>query len=449
MPIGATTRRWPARGRDEHGPGAALRTMYSVRALREGLYAFLCLPTAVVGMAAAVATVFVSALAAVVLVATPVLSLVLAFDRGLGHAQRRLACSLLRVPVARPARPRRPRGVRGYLAYSLADPVAWRAVGCFVVRIPFGAAQFVVGFLPWCYGMLLVFYPVLAAVVPDQDAGPRGVKHSYGFQLGHFELGSWPLGLAVICAGVLVTAAAPWLTHAVLGLDRWLLPKLLGPAESSLRIRELEETRLHAVNEAAATLRRVERDLHDGAQARLVALGMRLGRAENRLDQAEIARARELIQESRDDVKTIISGLRELVRGIHPPALDAGLEPALATLAARAPIPATVCVELPSRPPAAVETMMYFAVAELLANAGKHSQATACAIVIATDGGTLRLTVSDDGAGGARPGGAESGLRGLAERARTLGGSLAIDSPPGGPTMITLDVPSRGQDDGG
>jgi signal transduction histidine kinase len=216
-----------------------------------------------------------------------------------------------------------------------------------------------------------------------------------------------------------------------------------------LRIAELEETRLHAVNEAATTLRRVERDLHDGAQARLVALGMRLGRAERRLDTADVTRARELVRESRDDIKTIIVGLRELVRGIYPPALDAGLEPALVTLAARAAIPTTIRVELPSRPSAAVETMMYFAVTELLANAGKHSQATTCAIGIATDGDTLRLTVSDDGIGGAGCDGAGSGLRGLAERARTLAGSLAISSPPGGPTTITLTVPFQGQEGGG
>jgi signal transduction histidine kinase len=331
----------------------------------------------------------------------------------------------------------------------LADPVAWRAVGCFVVRIPVGAIQFVVGFLPWCYGVLFVFYPVLAWVIGSHrdEAGASG--RSYGFQLGHFYLADWPLAVAVVFAGALVLAVAPWLTRAVLGLDRWLLPRLLGPAESSLRIRELEVTRSHAVNEAAATLRRVERDLHDGSQAQLVALGMRLGRVESRLDKADIARARELVRESRDEVKTIIVGLRELVRGIHPPALDAGLEAALVTLAARAPIPTTVRVDLPSRPPASVETMLYFAATELLANAGKHSRATACSIGIATDGDTLRLTVSDPGVGGAGLDGAGSGLRGLAERVRTQEGSLTISSPPGGPTMITVDIPAGDPEGGG
>jgi signal transduction histidine kinase len=421
---------------------AAWRTVYGARAGRECLYAFLSLPTAVVGAVALVATVLVGTLSAVLLVVAPVLLLVLAFDRGLAAIQRRLAGSLLRVPVARPDRGPRRRGVVALLARFLADPVAWRAVACFALRLPVGAVQFTVGFLPWLYGVLFVFYPVLAKVVGSPDSDAAGDQRSYGFQLGHFSLDSWPLALAVVCVGVLVLAAAPWLTHGVLGLDRWLLPRVLGPSESSLRIRELEETRLHAVNEAASTLRRVERDLHDGAQAQLVALGMRLGRAESQLGKADVARARELVRESRDEVRTIIVKLRQLVRGIHPPALDAGLEPALATLAARGAIPTTVRVDLPSRPPAAVETMLYFAATELLANAAKHSRATACSIGIATDGDTLRLTVSDDGVGGASSAGAGSGLRGLAERVRTLGGSLAVSSPRGGPTMITVDVPS-------
>jgi signal transduction histidine kinase len=424
--------------------GTRLRIVYGPRAWREGSYAFMCLPSAVAGLAAALATVFLGVLTAVVFIGLPVLSLLLAADRGLAHAQRRLAAALLRVPIAKPARARRPPGVRAFLAYSVADPVAWRAVGCFVVRIPFGAAQFVLGFVPLCAGVVLTFYPLLTQLVSSDDAERRRGDLSYGFQLGHFRLDSWPLGVLACGAGLLVLAAAPWLTHAVLGLDRWLLPRLLGPAESSMRIRELEATRQDAINQAAATLRRIERDLHDGAQAQLVALGMRLARAERQLDHADVTRARELVRASRDEVTTMIIDLRDLVRGIHPPALDAGLHRALATLAARAAIPTTVQVELPSRPPAAVETTLYFAVAELLTNAGKHSRATACAIEIVEDGDTLRLTASDDGIGGATQAGAGSGLRGLAERVRTLGGTLTLTSPPGGPTIITVDLPRRG-----
>jgi signal transduction histidine kinase len=426
-----------------------VRAVYGPRAGRECLYASLSLPTAFVGAVAVVATVLVGALSAMVLIVAPVLMLVLVFDRGLAHVLRWLAVSLLRLPVTRPDPPQRRRGVLGLLTSSLADPAAWRAVGCFVVRIPCGVVQFAVGFLPWCFGAVLLSFPLLSKVVLSPGSDPSGAEHSWGYQLGHFRLDSWLLGFSVVGCGVLVLMSAPWLTHAVLGLDRWLLPRLLGPAESSLRIRELEETRLHVVNEAASTLRQVERDLHDGPQAHLVALGMKLARAERRLDETDVARARQLVRDSRDDVRTIIVRLRELVRGIHPPALDAGLEPALETLAARGPIPTTVRVGLPDRPPAAVETMVYFAATELLANAGKHSQATACSIGVAADGDTLHLTVSDDGIGGASAGGAGSGLRGLAERVRSVGGSLTVNSPKGGPTVVIVDVPTPGHDGAG
>ena len=144
---------------------------------------------------------------------------------------------------------------------------------------------------------------------------------------------------------------------------------------------------------------------------------------------------------SRQDAREIIGELRELVRGIHPPALDSGLEPALRTLAARAPIPTAVRVELPSRPPASVETMLYFSAAELLTNAGKHSAASTIALTLLSDGERVRLIATDDGKGGARLDGEGSGLRGLAERVRTVDGHLDVDSPPGGPTTVTIEVP--------
>jgi signal transduction histidine kinase len=156
-----------------------------------------------------------------------------------------------------------------------------------------------------------------------------------------------------------------------------------------------------------------------------------------------VDQAAELVQTSRGDTKAIIAELRELVRGIHPPALDSGLEPALATLASRCAIPATVRVELPARPPASVETMLYFSAAELLTNVGKHSEASTVVLTVLTDGDRARLIATDDGRGGARLDGEGSGLRGLAERVRTVDGHLDIDSPPGGPTTITIDVPVR------
>jgi signal transduction histidine kinase len=175
----------------------------------------------------------------------------------------------------------------------------------------------------------------------------------------------------------------------------------------------------------------------------MIALGMRLGRVESRLGRGDTDAALALVRESRDEAREIVQELRELVRGIHPPALDAGLEPALATLAARGALPTTVRVELEERPAASVETMLYFAAAELLTNAAKHSGAQHIAVTVLGVGGSLRLLVTDDGCGGASPDGTGSGLRGLAERVRTVDGRLGIDSPPGGPTTISVELEGR------
>jgi signal transduction histidine kinase len=244
--------------------------------------------------------------------------------------------------------------------------------------------------------------------------------------------------------------ASPRLTELLLLLDQILMRRLLGPSEDSLRIRELEQTRSHAINEAAATLRRIERDLHDGAQARLVALGMQLGRAERQLERGNTESGLELVRETRAEAKSIVQDLRNLVRGIHPPALDSGLAPALTTLAAKTPIPTTVRVNLEARLSAAAETILYFTAAELLTNAAKHSGARAIAVTVVSDAhdDDVRLIVTDDGCGGARLDSAGSGLRGLSERLRTMDGRLTVDSPVGGPTTVTVQLPANKPNEG-
>jgi signal transduction histidine kinase len=419
---------------------STLRRAYGGRALRECLYTLLSLPMAVIGLGAVIATLVLGILSAIVII-VPLLPIFLAFDRSLGGLHRALGRRLLRVDVAKPVRAPRKRGLLGFLVYHLADAVAWRAVAYLALRYPLGIIEFTLGFVPWLYSLLFIAAPVIRIVSPEYQTDSHGVRHDSFVQFGNFYFDTDAKALLLTAAGVLLLLAAPWMTHGVLFFDRWLLPRLLGPTDSSLRIQELEKTRSHAINEAALTLRRVERDLHDGAQARLVALGMRLGRAETRLERNDPAQAAVLVREAREEVKGIIAELRELVRGIHPPALDAGLEAALATLAARSPVPATVRVDLPHRPAASIETMLYFAAAELLTNIGKHSHATWCSIGVTTDGHVLRLTVADDGAGGASLEGPGSGLRGLAERVRTTDGSLAVDSPPGGPTEVTVSMP--------
>lgn len=420
----------------------ALREIVAARTWREVLYALLGPALGALGFGAVFGTVLLTvASVGTVVVLVPVLPFFLAVDRAVGGLCRRTANVLLRLEVPKPARPPRGPGLLGFLVRHLGDPVAWRAVAYLALRPPLGLVQFVLGVLPWMYALLFMSYPLLWYLEPQHAVDRHGVRHTFALQIGDYYIDTWPRGLMMMGFGALLLLAAPWLTRGSLLADRWLLPRLLGPSASSLRIRELEETRANAINEAAATLRRIERDLHDGVQARLVALGIRLGRAESRLAARDYDRAAQLVSTARQEAKETIVELRELVRGIHPPALDSGLETALRTLAARSPVPATVRVELPHRPPASVETMLYFSAAELLANAGKHSAAASIALTVLSDGERTRLIATDDGKGGARLDGEGSGLRGLAERVRTVDGRLDVDSPPGGPTTITIEVP--------
>jgi signal transduction histidine kinase len=417
----------------------ALREPLTARALREFCYSVLGLPLAYLGLGLFIATIVLGALSVIVII-MPLLPIFLAFDRGVAGLYRSLARKLLGLRIDRPVRPKRQPGLFGLLAYYLADPVAWRAVAYFVIRAPLGVVQFAVAVVFWVEGLFMAFYLVSWSF---ETPGTRNAHDNVidSVSIGHFYFNTLPRAILVTCVGLLLLLAAPWATRGPLIIDRWLMSRLLGPIASVVRIQELERTRTNAINEAAMTLRRIERNLHDGAQVRLVALGMRLGRAETRLDKGQTQEAKDLLHEAREEVKEIVVELRELVRDIHPPALDAGLEAALTTLAARSQIPTTVRVDLAMRPGAAVETTLYFAAAELLANAAKHSRADGASIGLASDGSTLRLTVADDGAGGAALDGQGSGLRGLAERVRTLDGTLTVDSPVGGPTTIIIDLP--------
>jgi signal transduction histidine kinase len=237
---------------------------------------------------------------------------------------------------------------------------------------------------------------------------------------------------------------------ALLGLGAWLAPqtfplvrRMLGlapAAELARRVQRLTETRAVAVDTASADLRRLERDLHDGAQARLVALGMSL-RAAERLIPDNPAAAVALVAEARETSARALTELRELVRGVLPPVLaDRGLVDAVRALALDCPLRVETEIDLPGRLPAPIETACYFAVAELLTNAAKHSSAREARITMAHSGGLLRIEVTDFGLGGADPS-AGSGLAGVEKRLATFDGILAVSSPAGGPTIVVLEVP--------
>ncbi len=245
-----------------------------------------------------------------------------------------------------------------------------------------------------------------------------------------------PLGIAIAALGL---RAGPSLLTAYGNLAR----TMLGPtrqAELALRVRHLAETRTDTIDAGAAEMRRIERDLHDGAQARLVAMGMTLDAADQLIETSPAA-ARALLAEARQSSVRALAELRDLVRGIHPPVLaDRGLAEAVRALALDMPLRAQVACELPGRPPPPVESAAYFAVSELLTNVSKHAGAGQTWIDIRHSGGMLQIAVTDDGYGGADPG-RGTGLRGVERRVAAFDGVLAVSSPPGGPTVVNMEIP--------
>jgi signal transduction histidine kinase len=232
--------------------------------------------------------------------------------------------------------------------------------------------------------------------------------------------------------------AAPRLLRGYGTLARSMLGPT-GQAELAWRTRHLAQTRADAIDAGAAEMRRIERDLHDGAQARLVAMGMTLDAADQLLTGNPAARA--LLAEARESSAKALAELRDLVRGIHPPVLaDRGLADALHALALNLPLPVHFASELAGRPPAPVESAAYFAVSELLANVSKHAHAGQAWLDLRHEAGMLRISVTDDGTGGADAA-RGSGLAGIERRLAAFDGVLALSSPPGGPTVVTLEIP--------
>ena len=259
---------------------------------------------------------------------------------------------------------------------------------------------------------------------------PEGVYSAewYGWILGAVSRsGVWVISLLSLAGGFVLTR-------------RTIVADLRARGTLSARVRQLTETRAEVVDTAAAELRRLERDLHDGAQARLVALGINLRTAE-KLIKASPDAAEAMIAECREASSKALADLRDLVRGIYPPVLaDRGLGDAVRALALDCPVPAVAEIDLPGRPPAPVESAVYFAVAELLNNVAKHADAARALIRMYYAAGLLRAEITDDGTGGANPGNG-TGLSGIERRLGAFDGILAVNSPVGGPTIVVIEVP--------
>jgi len=376
------------------------------------------------------------------------ITVTLRVSRRLGSLHRRLLKRLLGYQVEAPARFQPGSGLLGRLDRRLRDRAAWRGVWYSLIKLPVAAVQ-IYAIVLTVFGLVDLSYPVdwllfrngsgaslspLVAVVPV----PFG---------GQLDIYSWPGTFPAAIAGAACVVAAAWLARGIDAADRSLIRGLLGPSSMAERVSELERTRTLAVEDSAAALRRVERDLHDGAQMRLAALAMNLGMAREKLgeddERPEDATVRELIDAAHRNAVDALADLRDLARGIHPPVLDNGLASALATLAASSAIPASVTADIDPRPAPAIETIAYFCAAELIANATKHSYANQIKIKIYTERtGVLRLEVSDDGIGGADAA-RGTGLAGLAQRVSTVDGRIDVASPAGGPTTVTVELPLR------
>jgi signal transduction histidine kinase len=377
------------------------------------------------------------------------ITVALRVSRRLGSLHRRLLKRFLGYQVEAPLRFQPGSGLLGRLDRRLRDRAAWRGVWYSLIKLPVAAVQLYSVVLT-VFGLVDLSYPVdwllfhhstgarlsgLVAVVPI----PFG---------GSFQINSWLGTYPAAIAGAACVVAAAWLARGINAADHSLVRSLLGPSSMAERVSELERTRTLAVEDSAAALRRVERDLHDGAQMRLAALAMNLGMAREKLgedddEQPDNATVRELIDAAHRNAVDALADLRDLARGIHPPVLDSGLASALATLAASSAIPASVSADIGPRPAPAIETIAYFCAAELIANATKHSYANQIKIKIYTERtGVLRLEVSDDGIGGADAG-RGSGLAGLAQRVSTVDGRIDVVSPAGGPTTVTVELPLR------
>lgn len=361
-----------------------------------------------------------------------ILTGVLRSARFFSGLHRRLAAKFLSIRLPPPPRTDLKPGLWNWLTARMGDRTAWRSVAYLLVRLPFGLLSLLGAGALGFFGLAAFSYPLTWFLETRPGHGlPVFNIRSYG----------WPGSLVWCLGGILVLTVWPAVVHLIAEADRFLLRTLAADPGLRERVRFLEETRATALDEAAEQLRRIERDLHDGAQAQLVAMAMKLGLAKEELaaDAVNLDQIRTLVDAAHSNAKQALTELRDLARGIHPAALDKGLSLALSTLASSAGFSATVTVELSRRPPPSLETIVYFAAAELMTNASKHG-AGRCTVLVEDREDVLRLTVIDHGQGGAAiiPGG---GLAGIAERLRPADGELIVSSPGGGPTVVTATLP--------
>jgi signal transduction histidine kinase len=348
--------------------------------------------------------------------------------RGFGALQRARFRAVLGVEITAP-----PRGAAGSWALrpvrAWRAPATWRQLGYHLLALVGGTVGGVLVAACWSAPVLAVAW--FAGLLGD---GPGVLA-----------------GLAAALLSVAMLLAAPWVARGVARADEAAARVLLGPSrgeELAVRVETLARSRAEIVAATDAERRRIERDLHDGTQRRLVSLAMHLGMARASLTDAPEP-VRQVIEQAHDEATEALAELRQLVRGLHPAVLDdRGLDAALSGIAANAPLPVRLRVDVATRCAPAVEAVAYFVVSEALTNVAKHADATHAEVSVERTGDRLHVVITDDGHGGATlspagtpPDGGGTGLRGLAQRAAAVDGTLTVESPPGGPTVITVELP--------
>ena len=407
---------------------------HPVRLLRAGCRIAVSLPISIFAFVIVVVGLALSVgLIPVLLAGIPVMWALFAFSRGLGHVQRSKFAVFDGTRIADPVPPLRRPTWLGRIVERLRSTERWKEIAYHLVALPASAVSFSLASVAWCGSLTLALLPAYVNRMPGDSA------KFYFFEVTN-DGGVW---LACALGVVGIVFVAPWVTLGLAAADRSMAVSLLGPSATAVfeaEREQLETRRSAAVDSAEGERRRIERDLHDGAQQRLVALAAELGAAKERLEHDPVC-GREMVGRAHDEAKAALAELRDLVRGIHPVILDdRGLDAALSAVVARSPVPVGLDVQLTVRPPKHVESTAYFVVSEALTNIARHSQATRAKVSIANTANRLVVEVHDNGGGGADAA-RGTGLQGLRDRVAGAGGSMYVISPAGGPTTLLVELP--------
>ena len=404
------------------------------RLWRQGCYVSLGLPLGITHFVVTIVLLSVSAgLLITFLLAIPFVFALFAVNRWFARGERSRAQALLDVHIADTTPPLVATTFFGRLGERARSKRRWKEIGHSLASILTGSIGFALLYAVWGGSLALVALPLYRGSLPNDQA------EFWMFSIG--DTGSALLMALIGVAGFVLVA--PWLTAGVAEVQVSMARALLGGSREdqlAAEVGRLETSRAAAVDSAETERRRIERDLHDGAQQRLVALAANLGAARDKLDSDPDA-SRALVVDAHEEAKAALAEIRDLVRGIHPVILgDRGLDAALSAVIARSPVPVTLETSIARRPPAAIESAAYFIVTECLTNVARHANATKVSIGITRVGDRLVMEIHDNGIGGADAS-RGSGLQGLRDRVLALGGTMYVISPVGGPTTISVELP--------